>query len=76
VKTADRRWALVAALGEEAAVTGVKKRKPCRATIQSDGGTERCEGFAGHREHFYVVARGMGRHEFRVSWPNRKRRPA
>ena len=31
------------------------KRKPCLATIQSDSGTEHCEGKRGHRGmHWYT----------------------
>jgi len=48
-------------------MSGARKPK-CRAKIQSDNGTEFCEGRAGHR----------GWHFYRITWPKimRERGPS
>ena len=40
--------------------------KRCRATIQSDAGTELCQGKSGHRWHFYKT--WDKRHVIVVRW--------
>ena len=48
------------------------KRKRCKAVTQSDSGTERCEGFSGHKMHFYKVYKGAA-DWWTVRWPNHRR---
>lgn len=42
----------------------------CRATVQSEAGTEHCEGRSGHRTHWYKI-HGRGGFELE-KWPNKK----
>ena len=48
------------------------KRKRCKAVTQSDSGTEHCEGFSGHKMHFYKVYKGTA-DSWTVRWPNHRR---
>jgi len=47
--------------------------RQCRARIQSDSGTEYCEGRSGHRTHWYKIYNGRGEY-YKETWRNKNYR--